>query len=157
MNDVNMDEPLIKLDATGWLIELSVDSPPSVTVSMTHLVQVLAALPGEQLGAVIRALPDDEARIDALGELARSIVLFHCERADREKARADRAEQRVRELEGVLGITQTNRLSPTAEELRLWSEGLKIHALKSYRERNDLDLPSARRIFEECAAALVKP
>jgi len=79
-----------------------------------------------------------------------------CEKLNEYIDKTKEAEQRVRELEGVLGVTQTVRISPTADELRMWSEGLKIHALRSYRDRNNLDLPSAKRLFEECAAALVK-
>lgn len=79
---------------------IAYSAPASYADRMTlaHLVQVLVALTDEQLCATVASL-SQEQRLTLLGEGARSLCLFHCERADAEKSRADRAEQRVRELE----------------------------------------------------------
>jgi hypothetical protein len=163
--DVNMDEPLPDIIYSGvsWSPTIHDGFGAHEDMTLSHLVQVLAALTGERLGAIVCVLSDERKQAlaaaldwpDEREEYERSRKRLYAQ-AMEEKARADRAEQRVRELEGVLGITRTNRLSPTAEELRLWSEGLKIHALRSYRERNSLDLVAAKNVFESCAAALAK-
>jgi hypothetical protein len=102
MTDVNMDEPLPEFELedrkTRAAFLMTGIVGESIRVTPSHLVQVLAALTGEQLGAVVRALTDERKQAlaaaidwpDEREEYERSRKRLYAQ-AMEEKARADRA------------------------------------------------------------------
>jgi hypothetical protein len=122
VSDVNMDEPLPAIQSRGQSAILYALNEPyhGVRATLAHLVQVLAALPAEQLGAVVSKLdPMIAAMLDAYDSLT-----------ENEKARADRAEQALRSVakdwrDGLaarkngdtLAVELVQRIARMAEEL----------------------------------------
>jgi hypothetical protein len=165
MTTVNMDEPLpaIALDEP----ELGNDSPrwelmlfrgdPGVkahmkTMTLAHLVQVLAALTGEQLRAVathelLEAPISDLAR-EELEPLRDSYDRQHEaeKQRDQEKARADRAEQALANLRQI----HENTMAAHEEQAKLaHSRGCEIE--RAWEAASKAGLP-----YAESLAALIE-
>lgn len=104
---VDLTEPLPAIQpgvpAWDWVLFVGADRDYK-GATLAHLVSVLAALTAEQRLEVwkrtILEIPGRD-RLQFFSEVTASLILFHAERAEAEKSRADRAEERVRELEAL--------------------------------------------------------
>jgi hypothetical protein len=107
MTTVNMDEPLpairdLETSTMYTMLRAMIHDGSHVPMNLSHLVQVLGALTGQQLGAIVCVLSDERKQAlaaaldwpDEREEYERSRKRLYAQ-AMEEKARADRAEQHL--------------------------------------------------------------
>jgi hypothetical protein len=161
--DVNMDEPLPAIDIAECLAkavpvmlndEDGAEPDDWHLMTLSHLVQVLAALPAEQLGAVINGLNASRAKLapsptpaTPWPETASSEmdILLLADLA-KEKARADRAEQIIGQLQAGGMRLELERAEKAEATIARALELAKTNLGYMKRNHPDAGAPTAREL-----------